>query len=217
MTRAEVAATTELEGRIVNLALVGGRRYDDCQLVSVPRRHAKTFWVFISRRGRLRARRPRVGDLGERPNDPDRQVAALGSATSGRRATPPAPPNANSLDGAVDGSQRRQVHGPDLNWNFTDSSCGFDEHRRASRSEWQHDGSLPAPGWFTRNVFNRFVAFVTRHGVSVMGSRVLRQGPFERRVADHAGQPSGTRRSAVPGVTARRGPMGSQLAGRGCW
>jgi deazaflavin-dependent oxidoreductase (nitroreductase family) len=30
-----------------------------------------------------------------------------------------------------------------------------------------------APGWFTRNVFNRFVAFFTRHGVSVMGSRVL--------------------------------------------
>ena len=48
MTRAEVAATTELEGRIVNLALVGGRRYDDCQLVSVPRRRAKTFWVFSS-------------------------------------------------------------------------------------------------------------------------------------------------------------------------
>jgi deazaflavin-dependent oxidoreductase (nitroreductase family) len=29
------------------------------------------------------------------------------------------------------------------------------------------------PGWFTRNVFNRFVAFATRHGVSVFGSRVL--------------------------------------------
>ena len=29
------------------------------------------------------------------------------------------------------------------------------------------------PGWFTRNVFNRFVAFLTRHGVSVFGSRVL--------------------------------------------
>jgi len=29
------------------------------------------------------------------------------------------------------------------------------------------------PGWFTRNVFNRFVAFLTRHGVSVIGSRVL--------------------------------------------
>jgi deazaflavin-dependent oxidoreductase (nitroreductase family) len=30
-----------------------------------------------------------------------------------------------------------------------------------------------APGWFTRKVFNRFVAFLTRHGVSVLGSRVL--------------------------------------------
>jgi deazaflavin-dependent oxidoreductase (nitroreductase family) len=29
------------------------------------------------------------------------------------------------------------------------------------------------PGWFTRNVFNRFVAFATRHGLSVWGSRVL--------------------------------------------
>jgi deazaflavin-dependent oxidoreductase (nitroreductase family) len=30
-----------------------------------------------------------------------------------------------------------------------------------------------APGWFTRNVFNRLVAFLTRRGVSVLGSRVL--------------------------------------------
>lgn len=30
-----------------------------------------------------------------------------------------------------------------------------------------------APGWFTRNVFNRVVAGVTRLGVSVWGSRVL--------------------------------------------
>jgi deazaflavin-dependent oxidoreductase (nitroreductase family) len=30
-----------------------------------------------------------------------------------------------------------------------------------------------APGWFTRNVFNRAVAFLTRRGVSVLGSRVL--------------------------------------------
>jgi deazaflavin-dependent oxidoreductase (nitroreductase family) len=29
------------------------------------------------------------------------------------------------------------------------------------------------PGWFTRNVFNRLVAFLTRRGVSVLGSRVL--------------------------------------------
>jgi deazaflavin-dependent oxidoreductase (nitroreductase family) len=35
------------------------------------------------------------------------------------------------------------------------------------------DTHYRAPGWFTRNVFNRFVAFLTRHGVSVLGSRVL--------------------------------------------
>lgn len=29
------------------------------------------------------------------------------------------------------------------------------------------------PGWFTRNVFNRLVAGLTRLGISVMGSRVL--------------------------------------------
>src|SRR4051812_30335068 len=29
------------------------------------------------------------------------------------------------------------------------------------------------PGWFTRNVFNRLVARLTRMGVSVWGSRVL--------------------------------------------
>ena len=30
------------------------------------------------------------------------------------------------------------------------------------------------PSWFTRNIFNRFVRFLTRHGVSVWGSRELR-------------------------------------------
>ncbi len=30
-----------------------------------------------------------------------------------------------------------------------------------------------APGWFTRNVFNQLVAFLTRNGVSLQGSRVL--------------------------------------------
>jgi deazaflavin-dependent oxidoreductase (nitroreductase family) len=38
-------------------------------------------------------------------------------------------------------------------------------------------GAMPphyrAPGWFTRNVFNRLVAFLTRRGVSLLGSRVL--------------------------------------------
>ena len=39
------------------------------------------------------------------------------------------------------------------------------------------NGAVPAhyraPGWLTRNVFNRAVAFLTRHGVSIVGSRVL--------------------------------------------
>lgn len=30
-----------------------------------------------------------------------------------------------------------------------------------------------APGWFTRNVFNRSIAWLTRRGLSVWGSRVL--------------------------------------------
>ena len=29
------------------------------------------------------------------------------------------------------------------------------------------------PGWFTRNVFNKLVALLTRQGISVLGSRVL--------------------------------------------
>ena len=30
-----------------------------------------------------------------------------------------------------------------------------------------------APGWFTRNLFNPLVAFLTRQGISILGSRVL--------------------------------------------
>jgi deazaflavin-dependent oxidoreductase (nitroreductase family) len=33
--------------------------------------------------------------------------------------------------------------------------------------------SYRAPGWFTRNVFNRIVAAATRVGISVLGSRIL--------------------------------------------
>ena len=29
------------------------------------------------------------------------------------------------------------------------------------------------PGWFTRNVFNRGMAWLTRRGISVLGSREL--------------------------------------------
>ena len=35
------------------------------------------------------------------------------------------------------------------------------------------DAHYKEPGWFTRNVFNRVVARLTRMGVSVWGSRVL--------------------------------------------
>jgi deazaflavin-dependent oxidoreductase (nitroreductase family) len=35
------------------------------------------------------------------------------------------------------------------------------------------DAHYRAPGWFTRNVFNRIVAAATRVGISVWGSRIL--------------------------------------------
>ena len=35
------------------------------------------------------------------------------------------------------------------------------------------DAHYQRPGWFTKQVFNRFVAWLTRRGVSVWGSRVL--------------------------------------------
>jgi deazaflavin-dependent oxidoreductase (nitroreductase family) len=35
------------------------------------------------------------------------------------------------------------------------------------------DSHFKQPGWFTKNVFNRFVALLTRLGFSVWGSRVL--------------------------------------------
>ena len=35
------------------------------------------------------------------------------------------------------------------------------------------DTHFKRPGWFTKNVFNRIVAALTRLGVSVLGSRVL--------------------------------------------
>ncbi len=40
-------------------------------------------------------------------------------------------------------------------------------------AEWAPWPSTTRPGWFTRNVFNPFIAFLTRRGVSVLGSRVL--------------------------------------------
>jgi deazaflavin-dependent oxidoreductase (nitroreductase family) len=57
------------------------------------------------------------------------------------------------------------------------SASGRDETIRRVAAVGLQNGPVAAhyraPGWFTRNVFNRAVAFLTRHGVSVLGSRVL--------------------------------------------
>ena len=45
-----------------------------------------------------------------------------------------------------------------------------------TQAKLRHTVTVPhyrAPGWLTRNVFNRAVAFLTRHGLSILGSRVL--------------------------------------------
>ena len=39
--------------------------------------------------------------------------------------------------------------------------------------EGSTDRHFKQPGWFTKNVFNRIVAWLTRRGLSVWGSRVL--------------------------------------------
>src|SRR3954469_18434533 len=57
--------------------------------------------------------------------------------------------------------------------------CGAFATADATRSSGQTDvvpAHYRAPGWFTRNVANRAVAFLTRHGVSIVGSRVLAAG-----------------------------------------
>ena len=71
------------------------------------------------------------------------------------------------------------------------------------------------PGWFTRNVFNRSIAFLTRHGVSVWGSRELRvrgrkSGEW-RTVPVNLLTIDGT---AVPGRPPGRDPVGAQHPGR---
>jgi hypothetical protein len=48
MAGTTLAAVTELEGKVVDVALDGGRRLDGCQLVSVPRRKAGTLWLFVA-------------------------------------------------------------------------------------------------------------------------------------------------------------------------
>ena len=97
-------------------------------------------------------RRPRVRRDVHRPH-----ASALRHLTHPRPATHPARPAAHPF------------------WSADRPSGVQSADRRPSRGG--QTGSMTAhykaPGWFTRNVFNRSVSFLTRHGVSVLGSRVL--------------------------------------------
>src|SRR3954468_17422482 len=53
------------------------------------------------------------------------------------------------------------------------AACATADGTRSSGQTDVVPAHYRAPGWFTRNVFNRAVAFLTRHGVSIVGSRVL--------------------------------------------
>ena len=46
------------------------------------------------------------------------------------------------------------------------------------------------PGWFTRHVFNRAVAALTRAGVSIAGSRILEVRGRKTGEPPYAGQPA---------------------------
>jgi hypothetical protein len=46
MSHATWARLKELEGKIVGVALQGGRRIDDCQLIALPLRGARSFWLW---------------------------------------------------------------------------------------------------------------------------------------------------------------------------
>jgi hypothetical protein len=48
MTRIQISQLKSLEGRQVSLALAGGDRIDDCQLVSAGRGRVETIWVFTN-------------------------------------------------------------------------------------------------------------------------------------------------------------------------
>ncbi len=64
-------------------------------------------------------------------------------------------------------------------------------------------------------VFNEIVAWLTRRGLSVWGSRVLAvRGRKSGRVAHHARQPADARRRALPRGAARAHAVGAQPAGR---
>ncbi|HEY3015785.1 MAG TPA: hypothetical protein VGJ41_11780 [Nocardioides sp.] len=46
MSSTALAKLKELEGRTVGVALRGGQRIDDCQLIAAPLRGARTFWLW---------------------------------------------------------------------------------------------------------------------------------------------------------------------------
>ena len=74
------------------------------------------------------------------------------------------------------------------------------------------------PGWFTKHIFNRLVAVLTRLGLSVWGSRVLEvDGRTDRRAATNSGQPANARPDALSRRTARPDAVGADLraAGKG--
>ena len=82
--------------------------------------------------------------------------------------------------------------------------------RRGSGPEGQ-TGIVPthyrAPRCLTRNVFNRAVAFLTRHGVSILGSRVLAV----------KGQTSGAWRTTPVNLLDHDGHRSLAQAGKGRW
>jgi hypothetical protein len=48
MTWSRIRALRVLEGHAVSLALRGGRRLDDCELVSIGRAPSRTVWIYTN-------------------------------------------------------------------------------------------------------------------------------------------------------------------------
>jgi hypothetical protein len=46
MSSNALAKLTELQGRMVGVALSGGRRIDECQLIALPLRNIEKFWLW---------------------------------------------------------------------------------------------------------------------------------------------------------------------------
>ena len=46
MSTTAIARLSDLVGKRVGVALVGGQRLDDCQLIALPRRNARKFWLW---------------------------------------------------------------------------------------------------------------------------------------------------------------------------